>query len=167
MKTTELRTGDILLYRSSHFLARAIRFFTRGQVNHAAICLSIWNEMFVAESERPGFIPNKLADSIKGREVWVMRYNKPINERSFALRISAMLGKHRYDFASLLFFQVWYAITGKWVGRRDSHASKRLYCSEAVAYIYNLETGEMPEWWRYNPQMLWNQPGFTKVKLEL
>ena len=166
MKKSELRTGDILLYKSNHFLARAIRFFTNGKVNHAGIFVEIWGEMFVAESEKEGFIPNKLADSIKGREIWVMRHGKPIDAKKFAIRITSMLGKHRYDFASLLFFQVWYSITGKWIGKKDEHASKRLYCSEAIAYIYNKETGEMPEWWKYNPKMIWNESGFYKEKLE-
>jgi len=60
--------------------------------------------MFVAESEIKGFVPNKLMDSIKGNEIWVMRYIKPIDEKKFAQMITSMLGKHRYDFASLLFF---------------------------------------------------------------
>lgn len=166
MTRDELKTGDILLYRSTHFLARAIRFFTKGKVNHASFCVKIWGEMFVAESEKEGFITNKLADSINGREIWVMRYHKPIDAKKFALRITSMLGKHRYDFASLLFFQVWYAITGKWIGKRDEHASKRLYCSEAIAYIYNKEIGIMNEWWRYNPQMIYEETGFTVDKLE-
>lgn len=166
MKITDLKTGDILLYRSKNILARAIRLFTRGKVNHASICVEIWGEMFVAESEKVGFVLNKLNDSIKGREIWVLRYKNPIESNRFAKRIVLMLGKHRYDFASLLFFQVWYTITGKWIGKKDEHASKRLYCSEAIAYIYSKETGEMTSWWTYNPKMIWDEPNFIREKLE-
>jgi len=167
MKIEELRTGDILLYRSKGFLPKAIRFFTRGKFNHVSIAVEFWGEMFVAESESKGFVPNKVRESIKGSDVWVMRYLQPINQRSFAMRITGMLGKHRYDFASLLLFQVWYALTGEWIGKKDKHASKRLYCSEAIAYIYANEVFEMTEWWKYNPQMIWDEPGFICAELEV
>lgn len=166
MKIHDLKTGDILLYRSNHLLAKAIRFFTNGKVNHASICVIISDEIFVAESEKEGFVLNKLADSIKGRKILVMRYSASVAEKKLAMRVMSMIGKHRYDFASLLFFQAWYAITGNWIGRRDKHASKRLYCSEAIAYIYNEEVGIMNEWWKYNPQMIFEEPGFTIDILE-
>lgn len=165
MKIEELKTGDILLYRSKGVLPWLIRLFTNSHVNHAAICVEIWGEMFVAESESKGFVLNKIGDSVRGSEIWVMRYIKPIDYKSFAVRIASMLGKHRYDFASLLFFQVWYSLTGEWVGKNDKHASKRLYCSEAIAYIYSRELFEMLEWWKYNPKMVWEEKNFMRFRL--
>jgi len=160
MRVDELKTGDILLYESNSFFSKSHTLFTKGKVNHVGICLEIWDEMFVAESEIKGFVPNKLMDSIKGNEIWVMRYIKPIDEKKFAQMITSMLGKHRYDFASLLFFQLWYSLTGNWIGKKDKNASKRLYCSEAIAYIYSKLVFEMLEWWKYNPKMIWDEENF-------
>lgn len=169
MRTIEiksLRTGDILLYRSNHLLGKLIRFFTRSTVNHAGIVVELWGELFVAESEAKGFVLNRVADSIRGRDILVRRHLISVNTRSFAILIAGMVGKHRYDYFSLLFFQVVYAVTGKWIGKEDKHASKRLYCSEAVAYIYNKEISIMRNWWEYTPKMLLKGFGFDTYQLK-
>lgn len=135
-------------------------------MNHASIVVIIDGVPFVAESESKGFILNPLEDSVKGRKIFVKRFNGRTDEAAIIRMVLLMLGRHRYDYFSLLFFQVYYSLTGKWIGKRDEHASKRLYCSEAIAYIFNKLTGLMVKWWMYNPQMLYDQPGFDLYELE-
>lgn len=172
IKMKDLKTGYVLLYTSTHFLSRAIRFFTRSTVNHASICIEEWGEMFVAESDKQGFVPNRILSSIKGRQILVLKPMVPYDEKEMGKQITSMLGHHRYDFASLLFFQVIYNVTkwwngkGKWLGKQGEKASRRLYCSEAIAFIYNRLTGIMPEWWKYNPDMILRDPNFEHFELE-
>lgn len=78
----------------------------------------------------------------------------------YAMRLN--LGK-RYDYISLLVYQVIYSITGVWVGNRTSNA---FYCSEYVAYILSHLTNskELHKWWSISPAGLYhilNRNGFN------
>ena len=168
-----IQTGDILLYKNKGFLPRAIRWFTRTDVNHVSIAVEMWGEMFVFESIGKGFVPQRIEDSIRGADITVMKPNYRIDERQISLLTASMSGHHRYDFFALLVHQPIYTITkrlfgkGKWIGRRDEKAIKRLYCSEAIAYIYNYFTPSiMKQWWKYYPGMFLKEEEFTFFKLE-
>jgi hypothetical protein len=171
LEKDKIQTGDILLYSSKGFIGKAIQFFTRSKVNHVSIAIEIWGEMYVYESIEKGFVPVKLEDSIKGKDIFVLKPDFKVDKKAISLLTTSMAGHHRYDFASLLFFQVIYQVTkrvagkGLWIGRKDANASKRLYCSEAVAYIYNTLHGIMEKWWKYFPAMFLEEAKFRAFKL--
>ena len=169
----QVQTGDILLYKSKGFLPRAIRWFTRTDVNHVSIAIEMWGEMFVFESIGKGFVPQRIEDSIRGKDITVMKPTFNINSRELSIFTVSMAGHHRYDFASLLFFQPIYTITkrlfgkGWWIGKKDEKAIKRLYCSEAIAYIHNyFYTSVMTNWWKYYPGMFLKERKFKFYKLD-
>jgi hypothetical protein len=175
----DIEAGDLVFRSGTSFIARAIQKFQDWRFNHVAIALDIWGVTYVAESEKPGFITNSIADSIKGAKDVVIGKPKGPMKRSKEIVgkvITPMLGKHRYDFASLLFFQAIYTITsrfsksgeGIWLGKKDNKAMKRLYCSEAAAYIwYVLSGGQIfKKWWKYNPKMLMHSMYFDFYRLK-
>ena len=52
----------------------------------------------------------------------------------------------KYDFASLLFFQVIYRLTFRklWLGRKGDKADDKLYCSEFYGYVWKEK---YPDWY--------------------
>lgn len=169
---TELQEGSILLFSSKSFIARAIQFFQRNRYNHAGLLVKLFEEWYVAEAEARGLVLNKLADRLHGNKVLMLVPRFATMPQEVTKTVVPMVGKHRYDFFSLLFFQMIYTITGwfnrpVWIGRRGNAAGKRLYCSEVCALVYYLVYGIFIEWWKYNPAMLYNSKQFTHHKVEL
>jgi hypothetical protein len=162
---TFIKPGYVLLYRSEKLLSRLIRFFQKSPYHHAGLVIELWGEIFVAESDSHGLTVNRIKDSIKGYTNIVLQPKfeyDPIKINKFVVPI---LGKHKYDSMSLLFYQLVYLITGKWIGRKDEHASKRLYCSEFVAYVFYNLNNIFEDWYKTNPRMIFENPNFTHFKL--
>lgn len=169
---TELHEGSILLFSSKSFIARAIQFFQRNRYNHAGLLVKLFEEWYVAEAEARGLVLNKLADRLHGNKVLMLTPKFEGKPAEITKTVVPMVGKHRYDFFSLLFFQMIYTITGwfnrpVWIGRRGNAAGKRLYCSEVCALVYHVVYGMFSQWWKYNPAMLYNSNQFTHHKVEV
>ena len=161
-----IQAGYVLLYRSNKLISRLIRFFQKSPYYHAGLVVELWGELFVAESDRHGLTVNRLIDSIKGDGITILQPKfeyDPIQINKFVIPI---LGKHKYDMMSLFFYQVIYLMTGKWIGRRDEHASKRLYCSEFVAYVFHCLYQKFDDWYKTNPRMIFENPNFNHFELE-
>ncbi len=171
MKTkTKLEEGSILLFSSKSFIARAIQFFQRNKYNHAGLLIKLFNEWYVAESEAKGLVLNRLSDRLHNNKVLMLIPNFETKPAEITRTVVPMVGKHRYDFFSLLFFQMIYTVTGwfnrpVWIGRRGNAAGKRLYCSEICALVYFIVYGVMEKWWKYNPAMLYDSTLFTHHKV--
>jgi len=150
---TLLRNGDILLCQSNGWLGKTIKAFTKSRYNHAAMVLEVSGVLMVIDSQRKG-------TNLQTFENWVKKYaynyhvarylfgNAPWGKRIRA-RAFSKTGATSYDFSSLIFWQPWYLITGKWRGRKAAKAAKRMYCSEYVAWNH-----ELPDWWAMSPQGL-------------
>jgi hypothetical protein len=163
---TFIQPGYILLYRSEKLLSKIIRFLQKCPYHHSGIVIELWGELFVAESKTHGLSVNRLHDSIRRSKIMVLKPKfeyDPIQINKFVVPI---LGKHKYDIMSLLFYQFIYLITGKWIGRRDEHASKRLYCSEFVAYVFHSLFNVFHDWYKTNPRMIFENPNFDHFVLK-
>jgi len=151
LNNVELREGDILHCMSNGWLAKLIKFFTRSKINHTALVLNIYGKLFIVDSQIKGTNPRPLIE-------WAKKYNYTYEisrPKNFSighkkLAISAF-GHTPYDFASLI-FQAWYQITGKWIGKTYEEAKKRMYCSEFVAYVF-----QMHKWWKMSPAKLYEE----------
>lgn len=143
----ELQNGDVLHCTSQGFIAKAIRLFTRSRVNHTALVIEIWNELFIIDSQANG-------TNLRPIKEWNKKYNysyvidRP-NRFAVAQREKAVsvIGTTPYDFKSLLWYQPVYILTGRWRGKRHDEAIERLYCSEYIAWVF-----DMPQWWKASPQ---------------
>lgn len=150
INTINLQEGDILHCMSNGLLARCIHYFTKSKINHTALVLKIYNNLFISDSQIKGTYPIPLKDWTKkykykyiiSRPLKFTKYNK--------YKAINRWGKTPYDFASLL-FQAWYQMTGRWIGKGKYKAEKRMYCSEYVAYVFNLD-----RWWMKSPKDVYN-----------
>jgi len=161
-----IQAGFILLYKSNSFVSRMIRFFMKCPYHHAGLVVELWGELFVAESNMHGLTVNNLLDSIKKSKILVLKPKIEVDPIQINKFVIPILGKHKYDIMSLIVYQVIYLFTGKWIGRKDEHAKKRLYCSEFVAYVYFSLYGIFPEWYKTNPRMIFENSNFDHFLLQ-
>lgn len=155
-----IQPGYILLYRSNRFISKAIRYFLKCPYHHVGLVIEVYDELFVAESKRQGLSINRLNDSIKGSKIMVLKPKFDYNPVEIGKFVVPLLGKHRYDIMSLYIFQLIYILTGKWLGKKDEHASKRLYCSEFVAYVFHSLYNIFHDWFKTHPKMIYQSPDF-------
>ena len=165
-----LKTGDVILTHGTSWLAQAIRFFTRSYFNHAILVVEIWGEKCLLEAQKEGLVLNTISESLTNKKFKVLRLKScssglpPEKEKELAMFVMPMLGKHRYDFASLVIAQPIKQIFNVWIGRRNSKASKKLYCSEFVALVYNRMFKFFPFWYETTPKDLNNSTTyFTEI----
>ena len=146
-----LKKGDILHCTSNGWLGKAIQFFTRSRINHTALVLEVWNELYIIDSQRDG-------TNLRKAEDWIKEFNykyiisRPKNQKDIYLnniskRALSKSGITPYDFKSLFWYQPVYQITGNWKGKEGPDAEGKMYCSEYVAWVYELKN-----WWKLSPQ---------------
>ena len=159
------RVGDILLVRSKGFVPAGIRLLTNCYYNHAAIIVQAMGELCVLEAIGRGFMITKTYEEYKQetcREYAIMRPRDGVEQRATVIneRVISIIGKP-YDYKSLLYSQIIKQVSkrDKWKGAKDMKATKRIYCSEACAYVY---PEIFPKWWAVAPVDIYNEP-----KLEL
>ena len=161
----DYKTGDIVLFKTKFkwynpitYVSVAIRAITGYDYNHVGVVVSNWDKLFLNEAIEKGVISIPLEKRLKGQEILVLRDSSPIDEKKFAVEANSFLGNTGYDFSSLLVFQLIYQITNKWIGRKEENATKRMYCSEYVAYLY-----KMKDWWAVAPDAIGNDKRFVKI----
>ena len=161
----ELETGYFALERSSFkwykplsYISAGIRLVTKTNINHVYIFVKNWDKVFVNEAVETGVKSVPFKDRLKDNYIEVYKYKGVINEKGFATTANDFLGHTGYDFSSLFLFQLWFQITGKWLGRTEDKATNRMNCSEYIAYLYKLEN-----WWLYSPDMLQDSEEFELV----
>jgi len=62
LKFIELKAGDVLSCTSSRWLSRMIQRFTKSRINHSALVIELWGELYVIDSQIDGTNPRKLVD---------------------------------------------------------------------------------------------------------
>jgi len=146
--------GDVLHCTANSFLARAIQLFSRSRINHSAFVVQIEEILYVIDADRHGTNP-KLLDYWIEKEKYSYIVSRPdpnvydiaaLQKKAFSLA-----GHTPYDFASLLRYQLIYQLTGKWKGKQNAEAKEKLYCSEFIAYIFDMEA-----WYSCSPQDVFN-----------
>lgn len=157
MIVSNLKTGDILLYRSNSLLSRLIRYFS-GKYSHAGLVMDSWGKLFIAEADKEGVVANKVEQSIKGCEILVLRPKYQFDPKTLNQLITSTLGKHEYGFWKLLVVQLVWQVSGKkwWIGSNDNHNLKRAICGEYVCYIYHILSDEQlfKDWYKATPQSI-------------
>lgn len=159
----EIKAGDIMLIGSKKGLVpKTIRYFTGCKYNHAGIVVDYLGDLYMLEAQERGFHPSNRLDNWleekekKGDTLLFLRAKEPIDIRKVYLNLSEMVGAG-YEFSNLVFFQLIKAATGKYMGSRDS---KRVICSEAVAYAYPQFFDEP---FSTTPEEIFNNPHFSDV----
>lgn len=146
----KLVNGDILVCSSNGWLGKQIKRFTKSTTNHTALVINVSGVLMVIDSQKNGTNPktfeNWLSKYAYDYKVFRYHYGNADWGREIRKRALSKSGVTGYDFASLLLWQPWYLLTGKWKGRTKEQAEKRMYCSEFVAWVH-----EFPNWWTFSP----------------
>lgn len=171
---TQLVPGDIILYRGSSFLAKAILFFMENYrkarkipkrilFNHTATVVKYKDILYVAEAMEKGIqiVPFTSSYGKKLNRIKVIRpkkaYSKTERNKISDVAIGYSFNPTRYDFFNF-FHQIKMIRTLKkrdqkeWTGPVGNKAKDRLYCSEASATWANevrINTFKSP--WAANP----------------
>ena len=100
-----IQSGDIMLFRGKHLLARTIQFFDNATYNHVGIVYESLGRFFVIDSNENGVRPDFLSERcMKYEEVAVLRpcekYRAKINSAIEAI-IALADEKIKYDFMLL------------------------------------------------------------------
>jgi hypothetical protein len=165
-----LNIGDILLCRRETLLSKLIRKFTKSKYNHVAIYVEVWGEPFIIDAQAKGVNAISYEQWLKKYKYryTVYRHNLADTEcfkKDISIRAFSKIGFTGYDVLSLVWYQPRYIFTGKWKGKRNEDAIKRMYCSEYVAWVY-----ELPNWWKLSPEDLYvnlqNNKNFKFIKNE-
>lgn len=163
------RAGDVIStytpffwYRPGTWMAPPIRYFTKEKYTHSAIVVEIWGRFFVAEALASGIIMRPLKEFPDGMDVLISRPEFDRDISTISMKALSKVGHTGFDYSSLIFHQLFYKLTGKWIGwtKSSTRASDKFYCSEYVAWIYNFY---FPEWHLTTPDMIFNHPGFKTV----
>jgi len=150
----DLRTGDILLVSSKSWIARQIQFFQKNKWNHAGIVVEIWGEWYICESDKRGICLTKLSDYINSnKELMICRPTWSYDEKNLSKFMMPYCGHVKYDYTSLLFYQLIYQVTGKWMGKKEDKATNAFYCSEWAAFVHHtFDEGVFPHWYETSPK---------------
>jgi hypothetical protein len=138
----QMKTGDLLLWRSNSLLGAAIRFFSKGTVNHASIvmCFPEYEgeecRRWTTEALEHGTVLNLLSrrlDDYDGQVWWYPLKDDWEQQRSIiGHRALEMIGIP-YDYKSLF----------KNIVGKVSAEARRLFCSEYYYLSLGLQ-GEAP-----------------------
>lgn len=165
----QLQSGDIILYRNEFqisrpitWLATLIRWILGTQYNHCGMVVFNWGQPFISESLGDGVITRPLQQHLERSKssILVLRSTGCMMEKSLCIRANSMLGV-RYDKASLVFHQLWFQISGRWIGHTRHFALQAMTCSEFVAWCHNLDS-----WWLYTPKHLLKSDRFKILFIE-
>lgn len=143
MKTECIMTGDILHCKGSRWLARLIMFFTRSQFSHSALAIRVNGELFIIDAQKDGvnLRPFDLWHQKFGYKMEVHRQVTTVGHiRIVEKRALSKIGITSYDFESLVIAQPFKILTGLWVNDAKDQ-SKKMTCSEFVAWCFQIENG--------------------------
>ena len=153
---------QILLFKNQGFISKLIKFFTRGQYNHAAILTSnnIVYEAIVTNGVRKIKLQDKIEESIKNNtKIDYFRFKNqipPDKERVIICFLEKQLGK-KYDFNTMIGFLTYST-------RQNRKDLGRWICSELVAAACEkFEPLLICEPFKISPEMISYS---TKIELE-
>jgi len=164
LRSQDLKMGDVLHCTSHGWLGRIIQKLTKSRINHTALVIEVWGEIFIIDAQKDG---TNLRSLDNWNKMFSYKYKihrpKKFNE-DLRNRAVSKIGATPYDFVSLILWQPIYILTGIWKGHTRSHAEDRMYCSEYVSWVYNL-----PNWWELSPnavfETLSKDKNFTLIEL--
>lgn len=153
---SKIQTGDIIVTKNKHMLSCLIRKITGSKWSHAEV-IARWENTIYESVGAVGWGVRgiDLDRYLKNREFIILRNKKwdkiPMTEKDETeiLRIINSKKGVKYDFWSLLYYQLIFQISKKWIGRTRRDAENRFYCSEFAAYV-----NKFLAWWSYSPDDL-------------
>lgn len=166
MDKKNFKTGDIIAFKTKGFwynpltwISWFIRKIAKIEYNHVGVVVKIHNVLFIYEAVDKGFLPKKLSDKLKEKRIkdYIILRTEFI-PKDFSKKATKLLGTS-YDFKGLLWNQLILNITGEWIGRKTNQQDK-LYCYEAVFYLYKEI---FPEWWKEHPKNLFKNKNFNII----
>jgi len=157
-----VRTGDILLIRTKSLIGTLIRFFQNlfGDTcpyNHVAIISKDKGIYYVYESLSTGFVKTPYTMwNTRNKEFIIVRPTFDFNAEKVENLCAELVGT-KYDFIGTLFIQLVQQVTDERLNigtNNQLKAKKRLYCSEAIAYIFNMASKRIMyvNWMLTDPQ---------------
>ena len=143
-----IKAGDVLLHRGKSFVSRQIRVWMekarkrmglkpRTLYNHASMVVELWGELWVVEAVARGSHMIPLTERLKSKdEILVKTWVKPLTKKetnSLSKKAVTFVGQnHNYQFSAFPLHMI--KITfGKWFGRKNIKAQRRINCTELVA----------------------------------
>jgi hypothetical protein len=137
---SNIKNGDILMYKGKGLFSALIKFFTRSDYSHAGIAVW-WNErLMVMEAVGKGVIVTPLSRNIDyypGDVEW-FEYEEKISEED---RIKMMIcGQEELGRSYGKLKVLWFGIKiffGLKLKKEDAEEHDRLFCSEYVSKIYD------------------------------
>lgn len=147
------------LSRPRTILPFLIRFFQKlrygknaAYYSHTAVAIWHNNGLFVYEAD-PEIKKTPFEEWVKNKEISIGRipfkyYNRHGIDIDNVITIAISKLGLRYDYFSLILFQLLLILTGKWFGTKNSNA---FYCSEYTSWLIYLGTNLLPDWYTYNP----------------
>lgn len=155
----DMKTGDILSWKSKSLIGSLIRWKTGGEANHSSMVIRLSEyegterRRYHTEAMERGVYPNLLSQRLQeyDGEVWWLPLKDEYNEARICIgqRLTECWGKP-YDYKSI-FTQLFAKV---------SVNMRRMFCSEVVYYALG-GTGKAP-----NPNELENM-GYNKDKVKL
>lgn len=153
MNKEKIEPGDVLLHRGKSFVSRQIRKWMekarikmglkpRTLYNHASMVIEIWGELWVVEAIARGPHILRLKERLKTKDrILVKTWAKPLTKKemnNLSKKAVVYVGEnHEYQFSAFLFHMI--KITfGKWFGRKNKKAERRVNCTELVAMFMDF-----------------------------
>lgn len=161
----DIKEGDVIFINRtsygkwySNIIPKLICYFTGAKYHHVAIVKKNNDaSLVVIEAVMKGFIvTSTIEDYIEraGQEYDLLIVSRGDYLKNLNFKLLLLEG-NPYDFGSLFFWQLINKTFKKlfnkplWLGRKGTNALTTLYCSEAIAFIYELD-----EWWKVGPKEL-------------
>lgn len=149
-----VKTGDIVMfytplkwYKPLTWLSALIRFFTGASYNHVGVVVRNWDQPFINEAVAKGVIAIPFEHRFSNQKVLIFRFEKPQDERDFAIKANSKIGKTPYDFVNLFVWQLWFQLSGRWIGPTGDES--KMVCSEYVAWCYQ---NRFSSWQKTDPE---------------
>lgn len=148
-----LRTGDILHCTGKKLLSKLISKATKSTFSHTALYVEIWGQPYVIDAQKNGV-------NVKPWDEWLAKYDykfiatrftKKLDEKTLATKALSKVGLTGYDFEGLLLKQPFKLLTGKWRQKPEQKEEDKMYCSEYVAWVWDI-----PESYKMSPEDVWN-----------
>lgn len=121
------------------WLGWLIRLIARVKYNHVAVLFNINDVWFLQEAIGDGVVTKPFLNSNAANyytHYSIEEYRVQLSRKDIMDRILKSTGI-KYDFAGLLFYQLWFNLFRKWIGSAVK-GKEKFYCYEHVAYVFGF-----------------------------
>lgn len=143
---TKIKTGDILVVQTKSWLANLIQQFQNlqnkefGKYNHAMVAWWVYDKLFVTEAIESGIVVTNFEEvymkESKYKSILLLKPKYYVDGSKVGEYMLNYLGKTRYGFVNLLFYQPIKILTGVWLGPKNKD-DIHFICGVWAAHIAN------------------------------